>query len=242
MIGALRFCACSRDSRTRMPAPSPTTNPSRPESQGRLACAGSSLRVESAFMAANPPTPIGVMVASAPPQNHHFRGAALDNFERVANRMRGSGASRGGGGFRPARAIPNGNLPRRKIDDGGRNKEGGNFPRATLNELPVLALNDVKSPDAGGNVNAYFVEIRIFPFPVRGLHRKVRARQRDLDEPRHFFEFFFLDPLKGVEVFHFAGDLADEAGGVEMRNRRNAAASGDEVSPAFLRADAQRAD
>ncbi len=30
--------------------------------------AGSSLRVESACMAANPPTPIGVMVASVPPQ------------------------------------------------------------------------------------------------------------------------------------------------------------------------------
>src|SRR5437879_1885702 len=35
---------------------------------GPLACAGSSLRVESAFMAANPPMPMGVMVASAPPQ------------------------------------------------------------------------------------------------------------------------------------------------------------------------------
>src|SRR5260370_985566 len=56
------------DSRMTMPAPSPTTKPSRPASQGRLARAGSSLRVESAFMAANPPTPIGVMVASVPPQ------------------------------------------------------------------------------------------------------------------------------------------------------------------------------
>src|SRR5216110_3673877 len=51
-----------------MPAPSPTTKPSRLASHGRLARAGSSLRVESAFMAANPPTPIGVIVASVPPQ------------------------------------------------------------------------------------------------------------------------------------------------------------------------------
>src|SRR5712664_319976 len=66
-IGALRFCACSSDSRITIPAPSPTTNPSRPASHGRLARAGSSLRVESAFIEANPPTPIGVIVASVPP-------------------------------------------------------------------------------------------------------------------------------------------------------------------------------
>ena len=43
------------------------TNPSRSRSQGRLAFSGSSLRVDSARMAANPPTPIGVMAASVPP-------------------------------------------------------------------------------------------------------------------------------------------------------------------------------
>ena len=51
-----------------MPAPSPTTKPSRSASKGRLARAGSSLRVESAFMAANPPMPMGVIAASEPPQ------------------------------------------------------------------------------------------------------------------------------------------------------------------------------
>ena len=50
-----------------MPAPSPITKPSRSRSQGRLAFSGSSLRVESARMAANPPTPMGVMAASVPP-------------------------------------------------------------------------------------------------------------------------------------------------------------------------------
>ena len=50
-----------------MPAPSPSTKPSRSLSNGRLACAGSSLRVDSAFIAANPPMPSGVIAASAPP-------------------------------------------------------------------------------------------------------------------------------------------------------------------------------
>src|SRR5581483_6760424 len=51
----------------RTPDPSPTTNPSRSLSKGRLARVGSSLRVERARSAANPPTLIGVTAASEPP-------------------------------------------------------------------------------------------------------------------------------------------------------------------------------
>src|ERR1039458_2866942 len=65
---APRRRACSSSSSTRMPDPSPTTKPSRLRSQGREARWGSSLRVESARMAANPPIPMGVMQASVPPQ------------------------------------------------------------------------------------------------------------------------------------------------------------------------------
>ena len=43
------------------------TNPSRSLSKGRLAFSGSSFRVESARIAAKPPTPIGVIAASEPP-------------------------------------------------------------------------------------------------------------------------------------------------------------------------------
>src|SRR5579864_1634867 len=54
-------------SRISTPAPSPTTKPSRSRSKGRLARVGSSLRVDSARIAAKPPTPMGVMAASEPP-------------------------------------------------------------------------------------------------------------------------------------------------------------------------------
>ena len=50
-----------------MPAPSARTNPSRSRSNGRLARGGSSLRVERARIAANPPRPIRVIAASLPP-------------------------------------------------------------------------------------------------------------------------------------------------------------------------------
>ena len=50
-----------------MPAPSPRTKPSRSLSNGRLALGGSSLRIDRARQATNPPRPIGVIAASAPP-------------------------------------------------------------------------------------------------------------------------------------------------------------------------------
>ena len=57
----------SIDASTITPAPSPRTKPSRSRSQGRDAALGSSLRVDSARMAAKPPTPKGDTVASVPP-------------------------------------------------------------------------------------------------------------------------------------------------------------------------------
>src|SRR5215467_4787695 len=74
------------------------------------------------------------------------------------------------------------------------------------------------------------------------LHRKIGAGQRDLNEAAHLFKLFFFDPVERVKTLHFAGDLAVEVGGVEVRNWSDAADARDEVLPALLRADAQRAD
>ena len=66
-IGAPRRSACSADSMTRMPAPSPKTNPSRVRSNGRDAPCGSSFRFESAPMFASAAKAIGRSGASEPP-------------------------------------------------------------------------------------------------------------------------------------------------------------------------------
>src|SRR6266850_3987305 len=64
---ASRRTACSSDSSTTMPAPSPHTKPSRPASNGREAFSGSSLRVDMAFIEQKPAMVMGTMMASAPP-------------------------------------------------------------------------------------------------------------------------------------------------------------------------------
>ena len=174
--------------------------------------------------------------------DHHVRGAALDNFEGIADGVRRSGACGGGGGVRALGSITNGNVAGSEIDDGGRNEKGRDSAWAALDQFPVLAFDDVETADAGGNVDADFVEVRIRGLPVRGFYGEVRSSQSDLDEAAHFFQFFFLDPLERIEVFDFAGDFAVEAGGIKLRDRANAALAGEEVFPGFLRADAQRAD
>src|SRR5205807_10567364 len=96
--------------------------------------------------------------------------------------------------------------------------------------------------DAARDVDADFVQVRLFRFPLSLLHRKIRSGQRDLDEAAHFLEFFFLDPLERAEILHFAGNGAIKVSGIEVRDRANAADSSQQVFPAFLRADAYCAD
>src|SRR4249919_243185 len=64
---APRALAYSYSSRIRMPAPSPSTKPSRSLSHGREARVGSSLRVDIAFIEQKPPTDVGEEPRSAPP-------------------------------------------------------------------------------------------------------------------------------------------------------------------------------
>ena len=64
---APRSSAASRLSRTRIPAPSPNTNPSRCASKGREAFVGSSFLSDSALHELNPAITIGVIDASVPP-------------------------------------------------------------------------------------------------------------------------------------------------------------------------------
>ena len=74
------------------------------------------------------------------------------------------------------------------------------------------------------------------------LHRGIGAGQRDLDEAAHLFQFFFLDPLEGVEVLHFAGDFAVEIRWIKMRDGADTTDPGQEVLPRFVCADSQCAD
>ena len=95
-------------------------------------------------------------------------------------------------------------------------KNGRNLARTALHQLDVFALDDVESADARGHIHANLIQVRLLRLPLRHFHGEIGGGQGDLDEPPHFFQFFFLDPLERVEVLYFARDLAIEFGGIKM--------------------------
>ncbi len=84
---------------------------------------GSALRVESARMAANPPTPMGVIAASAPPAM--ITSASSRSMVRKALPTECALVVQAvdGGLVRPQRPIANAHLAGRQVGDGRRNKK-----------------------------------------------------------------------------------------------------------------------
>jgi len=74
-------------------------------------------------MAANPPMLKAVMHASAPPQIIASAVAALDDFERVPDRVGARRAGGRGGRIRSLGSGPDGYVTGSEVDDGGRNEE-----------------------------------------------------------------------------------------------------------------------
>ena len=216
-----------------MPAPSPTTKPSRSLSKGRQAWVGSSLRVERAFMAAKPPTPMGVMAASAPPAIIAVGVAALDDAEGVADGVRGGGAGGGGRLVRALGAVADGDVSGGEVDDGGGDEERRDLARPAVHQVGVLALDDVEAADAGADVHADVVCDLRRDLQAGVLHRLVCGCEGEVDEAAHFAGLFLIHELVGVEVFHFGGKPHGMAGEVEGLNLGHAAAAGHQAFPHF---------
>src|SRR5580704_15307651 len=86
--------------------------------------------------------------------DHDVGGAALDNFEGVADGVgrRGAGGRRGGIGT--LGAVTNRDVAGSEIDDGGRNEKRGNLSGAAGEIFGMFALDNVETADAGADVNA----------------------------------------------------------------------------------------
>ena len=134
-----------------MPAPSPDTNPSRSASNGREARAGSSFRVDIAFIAQNPPMVSGTMMASAPAGDHHVGVAPLDDPEGVADRVVAGRAGGHHGGVRPLGPKRMESWPGRHVDDQHRDEERarpgpGPFSRSTLCHSRSVGMPPMPEP------------------------------------------------------------------------------------------------
>ena len=52
-----------------------------------------------------------------------------------------------------------------------------------------------------------------------------------MDKPTHFFKFFFVDEIQGVEVLDFGGNLAGKLGCVKLSDSGHSALASQQVGP-----------
>ena len=112
------------------------------------------MRVDSARIAANPPTPIGVIAASEPPAI--ITSASLRLMISKASPIACAEAEQAVqvAEFGPLGAEPDGDLAGGQVDDGGGNEERGDAPRTAFEQRLVLALDGAEPADARGDEHA----------------------------------------------------------------------------------------
>ncbi len=110
-------------------------------------------------------------------------------------------------------------------------KNGEMRPGPPSSSLHMLALDDVESADAGGDVDAGGVGDVGRDFELSHAHGEIGAGHGQLNEPAHFFQLFFGDPEERIEIVDLGGDAAIECGGVKMSDGARRRFGRREVSP-----------
>ena len=190
-----------------MPAPSPITKPSRSASNGREAFFGSSLRVESARIEANPATDIGVIALSAPPQI--IASASPRSIMRKLSPMACAPAAQAVavaefGPFAPCRieTLPEARLT---IDEAIKNGETRSGPPDQ--QFFVLALDRPEIADARTDVSSDHFGVRIVNHQAAVLDGFVRGGNGKMRESAHSPRFLFFEKIQRVKIFDLAGEF-----------------------------------
>ena len=74
------------------------------------------------------------------------------------------------------------------------------------------------------------------------IHCQLGSAHGIVDEGIHLFDFFFLDELGRIEIFHFARNLGVIVGRIEFRDSADAGLAGADGLPRFFDACPERSD
>ena len=213
-IGTSRRWAWPASSRTSMAAPSAATNPSRPWSNGREAPAGSSLRVESARMAAKAPTKASKMGASEPPAI--IISASPRRMISVPSPMACAAAGAGADRRvrRPLRPEDDGDLAGGHVADGHGDEERADAVGTAGGRDGDLLHQRARAAHARRHQRAGLLGHGALEAGRQaGLgHRLPRRHQGELGEAVGAPQLLAVEDAGGVQVLHLAGDAAGEAG------------------------------
>src|SRR4051794_11111101 len=106
----------------------------------------------------------------------------------------------------------------------------------------MLALDDVEPADTRPDMHADAFVIFGGDLQAGSLDRFVGRGDGEVNEPGHLFNFFFLDEIQRVEIFHLGSDLASEVAGVEQGNPANTTPACEQGLPRFCRGIPYTAD
>src|SRR6202044_1381618 len=85
--------------------------------------------------------------------NHHVGIAILDDPGSISYRVSAGGAGRASRLVRTLSVVADAHLPSCQIDDCCRNKKWRDFARTAIQQVGMLALDDIESPDAGTDID-----------------------------------------------------------------------------------------
>ncbi len=145
-------------------------------------------------------------------------------------------------GVRSLGAQSDRHLSGRQVDDGHGNEKRRDASGAFLLQNLVIVLDRPKSPDARSDIHTDFRGLFRHHSKSRIFHRQLGSAHGIVDERIHFLDFFFLDELGWIEVFHFTGDLSIIRGRIEFRNSADAGFTGTDSPPGLFDTRSQRCD
>ena len=106
----------------------------------------------------------------------------------------------------------------------------------------MLAFDHVEPADAGGDIDTGRIRSFRLQFEASHLHREFGSRESKLDEPTHFFQFFFFYPDERIEIADFTGDAAVKRGCIKMGDWADTTFAGQKVAPDLVGPNAAPAD
>ncbi len=222
------------------PAPSPITKPSRSASNGRLARRGSSLRVDSARIAAKPPTPIGVIAASDPPAI--ITSASSRRMISNASPMACADAEQAVhvAEFGPLALNRMETWPaaRLMMEAGMKNGEMRRGPPCMNAWCSRSMVPNPPMPDAMNTPTR--VEMSSVTDNPASSIANCEAAMANWMKTSIFLTSFLSMNFSGSKLLDLAGDARGELRRIEMRDRPDAAASGAERIPVRLCAYSKR--
>ena len=180
-------------------------------SHGRLAVAGSSLRVENARDAQKPPMPSGEIGGLRSAGDHDVGVAVLDEPRRLADAVVGGRARADGAEVRALVAVVDRHETGDHVDDRARHEERRDLAQAALRGKVVRLFDHRQPADARADAHARALLVAGEAFETGILHRLHRRDEAVMDERVVAARFLARQVLRDVEALHLTGDPRRES-------------------------------